>query len=202
MGGINIPSDSFLQKLRTQCTKFGAVLVLDEVQSGYGRSGKFFAHQHSNIKADMITIAKGMGNGFPIGGVLISPEFKAKHSLLGTTFGGNYLACAAGIAVLDVIKEEKLIENASDIGNYLMNSIREFDNVKEVRGLGLMIGVEFDFPIAGIRSKLLHEYKIFTGSSSNKNTLRILPGLNLKRKEADLFLEAFEAVLAAEEVKQ
>ncbi len=202
VGGVNVPTDSFLQKLSALCKKSGAILILDEVQSGYARSGKFFAHQYSGIKPDLITIAKGMGNGFPVAGVLISPLFQAKHSMLGTTFGGNYLACAAAIAVLDIIKEENLIANALETGNYLMNELKKFEAVKEVRGLGLMIGVEFGFPSAPIRNKLLHEYKVFTGASSNKNTLRILPALNLKKAEADIFLEAFQKTLVQEIVNQ
>ena len=202
VGGVNVPTNSFLQKLSALCKKTGAILILDEVQSGYARSGKFFAHQYSGIKPDLITIAKGMGNGFPVAGVLISPLFQAKHSMLGTTFGGNYLACAAAIAVLDVIKEENLIANALETGNYLMDELKKFEIVKEVRGLGLMIGVEFGFPSAPIRNKLLLEYKVFTGASSNKNTLRILPALNLKKADVDIFLEAFQKVVAQEAVNQ
>jgi len=202
VGGVNVPTDSFLQKISALCRKTGTILILDEVQSGYARSGKFFAHQYSAIKPDLITIAKGMGNGFPVAGVLINPLFQARHSLLGTTFGGNYLACAAAIAVLDVIKEENLLANALETGNYLMNELKKFEAVKEVRGLGLMIGVEFGILSAPIRNKLLHEYKVFTGASSNKNTLRILPALNLKRAEADIFLEAFQKSLVQEVVNQ
>ncbi len=200
VGGVNIPEKSFLHKLNELCKKNGIILILDEVQSGYGRSGKFFAHQHHEIKADIITIAKGMGNGFPVAGVLINPEIKAKHGMLGTTFGGNYLACAAAIAVLEIIKNEHLISNANVIGNYIVTEIRKHKLVKEVRGLGLMIGVEFDFPSAEIRNKLLFDHKIFTGSSSNKNTIRILPALNLKLEEADLFLTAFKSCL--EDIKK
>ena len=195
VGGIQIPTNSFLQKIRELCNANGIVLILDEVQSGYGRSGRFFAHQHSGIKADIISIAKGMGNGFPVAGILISPEFKAKHGLLGTTFGGNYLASAAALSVLETIENEQLIQNSELVGNYLMAALRQFSELKEVRGLGLMIGIEFNYPIDQIRKKLLFEYKIFTGSSSNKNVIRLLPALNLTIKEADIFLDAFAKVL-------
>ena len=196
VGGVKIPSASFLQKLRAFCTQHDIVLILDEIQSGYGRSGKFFAHQHAGIEADIITMAKGMGNGFPVGGLLLHPKFLAKHGQLGTTFGGNYLACAAANAVLEVIAQEDLVNQAATMGNYLMQQLRTLEGIKEVRGLGLMIGVELDFPVAEIRKTLLQEHRMFTGSSSDKNTLRILPALNLKKAEADLFLEAFAHVLA------
>jgi acetylornithine/N-succinyldiaminopimelate aminotransferase len=201
VGGVQIPSTPFLKKIEELCKKYNAVLILDEVQSGYGRSGKFFAHQHSGIKPDLITVAKGMGNGFPIAGVLISPDFKAVHGMLGTTFGGNHLACAAGIAVLDVIKEENLLTNAENIGNYLMTELKKVSGVKEVRGLGLMIGVELEIPCAAVRSALLDDHKIFTGSSSDKNTMRILPALNITKEEADLFLNAFKSVMSKMLVK-
>jgi acetylornithine aminotransferase len=176
-------------------------MILDEVQSGYGRSGKFFAHQHANVKPDLITIAKGMGNGFPIAGVLIHPKFKAVHGMLGTTFGGNHVACAAGIAVLDVIKDEHLLENSTTIGKYLSDSLKKISGVKEVRGYGLMIGVELEIPCAEVRNALLQEHRIFTGSSSDKNTIRILPALNIKKGEADAFLSAFKSVMSKTLVK-
>jgi acetylornithine/N-succinyldiaminopimelate aminotransferase len=201
VGGVQIPSTPFLKKIEELCKKFKAVLILDEVQSGYGRSGKFFAHQYSGVKADLITVAKGMGNGFPIAGVLISPEFKAVHGMLGTTFGGNHLACAAGIAVLDVIKDENLLSNSENIGNYLMTELKKVSGVKEIRGLGLMIGVELEIPCAGVRNSLLDDHKIFTGSSSDKNTMRILPALNITKEEADLFLKAFKSVMSKMLVK-
>lgn len=201
VGGVNIPTDSFLQKLKSSCEKLGALLILDEIQSGYGRSGKFFAHQYSDIQPDLITVAKGMGNGFPIAGVLIHPKLKAKHGMLGTTFGGSYLACAAGIAVLDVIKKEALIQNAFEMGSYLMEELKKLDGIKEVRGLGLMIGIELEFPCSQIRNELLFEHKIFTGSSSDKNTLRVLPSLAIQKKELDQFLEAFKIVLSKQLVK-
>ncbi|HLP21552.1 MAG TPA: aminotransferase class III-fold pyridoxal phosphate-dependent enzyme, partial [Chitinophagales bacterium] len=165
------------------------------IQSGYGRSGKFFAHQYSGVKPDLITVAKGMGNGFPVGGVLISPIFKAKHGLLGTTFGGNYLACAASIAVLDIIKAEGLMENALKLGNYLMEQVKGLQGIKEVRGLGMMIGIELDMPAAPVRSELLYKHKMFTGSASGKNTIRILPPLTITKTEIDTFLEAFQITL-------
>lgn len=195
VGGVQVPNVDFLKLLRELCTQHGAILILDEIQSGYGRSGCFFAHQYAGIKPDLITVAKGMGNGFPVAGVLISPLFEAKHGLLGTTFGGNYLACAAAIAVLDVIKQENLIDNARTIGNYLLEQLKNFSEIKEVRGMGLMIGVEMHEPIAALRNKLLKEHKIFTGTSSNKNTLRILPPLTITKVEADYFLTAFAASL-------
>jgi acetylornithine aminotransferase len=205
-------------------------MILDEIQSGYGRSGKFFAHQYAGVRPDVITIAKGMGNGFPIAGVLISPEIKPKHGMLGTTFGGNHLACAAGIAVLDVMKQEKLVENAVAIGTYIMASLRGLNGyasseglnrsnpliggiawpqpsaqgvpvasrndgsteaIKEIRALGLMIGIELNLPSVELRNELLNAHKIFTGSASNKNVLRILPALNITKQEADIFINAF-----------
>ena len=200
-GGVHIPTVTFLKKLQSSCEKFGSLLILDEIQSGYGRSGKFFAHQYSNIQPDIITIAKGMGNGFPVAGVLIHPKIKAKHGMLGTTFGGSYLACASGIAVLDVIKKETLVQNASEMGSYLMEELKKLDGIKEVRGLGLMIGIELEFPCAQIRNELLFEHKIFTGSSSDKNTLRILPSLAIQKKELDQFLQAFKYIISKSKVK-
>ncbi len=194
VGGIQIPEDNFLKQLRKECTETGTVLILDEIQSGYGRSGKFFAHQYAGIKPDIITIAKGMGNGFPIGGVLISPMFKAVHGMLGTTFGGSHLACTAGIAVLDVMKDENLVENAAEIGAYLMEKLREIPGIKDVRGRGLMIGIEMDYPVGELRKKLLFEQKVFTGASGT-NIIRLLPPLTMTKKEADLFLERFSVNL-------
>ena len=194
IGGIRVPEPEFMIGLRDLCTQYGAVLILDEIQSGYGRSGKFFAFQYTGIKPDLITVAKGMGNGFPIGGVLISSEFEAKSGMLGTTFGGNYLACAAGIAVLDVIKSQKLIANAEESGNFLIAELKKIDAVKEVRGLGLMIGVEFDFNISDLRKKLLYEKKIFTGVSGT-NILRLLPPLILRKEHAVMFLDKLKESL-------
>ena len=193
VGGVNIPDADFLQLLRAQCDLYGSVLILDEIQSGYGRTGKFFAHQHAHVKADIITVAKGMGNGFPIGGVLISPDFKPKYGMLGTTFGGAYLACAAGIAVLDVIKQEQLIENATAMGNYLVESLQGIEGIKEIRSVGLMTGIELNFAADSIRKKLLLKHHMFTGSASNKNTLRILPSLTVSKVEIDLFVNALQS---------
>ncbi|MGZ3862336.1 MAG: aspartate aminotransferase family protein [Bacteroidia bacterium] len=195
VGGIQVPTTSFLKKLEAHCKKTKTLLILDEIQSGYGRTGNFFAHQHSGIKPDMITTAKGMGNGFPIGGVLISPEIKAKYGLLGTTFGGNHLACAAAISVLDVINNESLLSNTKNMGEYLITKLKTMEGVKEVRGTGLMIGIDTEFNSAEIRKELLFGYKIFTGYSSSTKTIRLLPALNITKQEADIFLKAFTKVL-------
>ncbi|GAB3929337.1 aspartate aminotransferase family protein [Larkinella terrae] len=189
VGGIQVATNEFLQALRQKCDETGAILILDGVQCGYGRSGKFFSHQFSGITPDLITMAKGMGNGFPIGGVLISPKFKATYGLLGTTFGGNHLACTAGIAVLDIMQEENLIENAAEIGDYIMDGVRQIGGYKDLRGRGLMIGIEYDFPVETLRNTLLFEHHIFTGVAG-KNTIRLLPSLALGRAEVDVFLEA------------
>ncbi|OJV21036.1 MAG: aspartate aminotransferase family protein [Dyadobacter sp. 50-39] len=191
VGGINVCTDEFLQTLRRKCDETGAVLILDSVQCGYGRTGKFFSHQFSGITPDIMSMAKGMGNGFPIGGILISPKFKASYGLLGTTFGGNHLACAAGVAVLDIMKDENLIANAAEIGDYLFEGIRSIGGYKELRGRGLMIGIEYDFPVKELRNKLLFEHKMFTGVAG-ANTIRLLPSLALGKTEADLFLEALK----------
>lgn len=195
IGGIHVPDKEFLQKLSIACKQNSTILILDEIQSGYGRSGKFFAHQYADIRPDLITIAKGMGNGFPIGGLLISPDFKASHGQLGTTFGGSHLACAAAVAVLDVIKAENLVENARKIGDYLLEELRKIEGIKEVRGLGLMIGIEFDNPVSLIRKNLLFDKKIFTGVSGG-NIIRLLPPLCLSKQDAMLFLKKFKEVLA------
>ncbi|QKZ14427.1 aspartate aminotransferase family protein [Spirosoma sp. KUDC1026] len=189
VGGIQVASDEFLRAIRKRCDETGAVLILDEVQCGYGRAGKFFAYQFSGIEADIISMAKGMGNGFPIGGILISPKFKASYGLLGTTFGGNHLACTAGIAVLDIMKEEGLIENAVRVGDYLLDGIRQIGGYKELRGRGLIIGIEYEFPVDSLRKTLLFDHKQFTGVAG-KHTIRLLPSLALGTDEADLFLEA------------
>lgn len=188
VGGIQVPTPAFMQALRQACDETGTVLILDEIQSGYGRSGKFFAHQHCGIRPDLITVAKGIGNGFPMAGVLISPKFAPVYGQLGTTFGGNHLACAAAIAVLDVIKEEHLVENAARVGSFLLNELKGFRGIKEVRGEGLMIGLEFEEPIKELRSKLLFEQKVFTGVSGT-NVIRLLPPLCLSMDEASDFLE-------------
>lgn len=194
VGGIKVPTTEFMQALRQACTESGTVLILDEIQSGYGRSGKFFAHQHAGIKADMITVAKGIANGFPMGGVLISLEFKPVYGMLGTTFGGNHLACAAALAVIDVMEQENLIENASKVGTYLLEELKGLPQIKEVRGEGLMIGMEFDDSIKEIRTRLLKEQKVFTGVSGT-NVIRLLPPLCLSMTEATEFLSRFKAVL-------
>ncbi len=194
IGGCRVPDAAFLEAASELCKNYEAVLILDEIQSGYGRSGKFFAYQYAGIQPDVVTVAKGMGNGFPIGGVLISPKFKPWHGMLGTTFGGNYLACAAGIAVLDIMKKEQLVDNAFNVGSYLISKLSKMEQIKEVRGKGLMIGLEFDFPIAPIRKKLLFEEKIFTGVTGT-HVIRILPPLTLTIEQADHFLKALGRVL-------
>ncbi len=196
VGGIQVASEAFLKAAREICDKTGALLILDSVQCGYGRSGKFFSHQFANIHPDLITTAKGMGNGFPIGGVLISPKFQAKFGMLGTTFGGNHLACAAAVAVLDVMKNENLIENAATIGDYLMTNLQSINGIKELRGRGLMIGIEFEQPVDAIRDALLFEHHIFCGYAG-KNTLRLLPSLALAQTECDRFFEALQKVIKA-----
>ena len=193
IGGVHVPDPEFLEGLEVLCQKYGALLILDEIQSGYGRSGQFFAFQYTHVKPDIITIAKGMGNGFPVGGVLIKPELEPWPGMLGTTFGGNYLACAASLVVLEIIDEEKLVENAATIGKYLIEKLSAFDEIKEIRGKGLMIGMEFDGPVKEIRTSLLFEEKIFTGVSGI-NTIRLLPSLNLSIEQADLFLEKLKKV--------
>lgn len=189
VGGINLVSDAFFKLLRKRCDETGTLLILDEVQSGYGRSGKFFAHQYANIQPDFITMAKGMGNGFPVAGVLISPKIKSWIGELGTTFGGNYLACAAAIAVLEVIENEKLMGNTVKAGNHLMKGLRGFPALQNIRGKGLMIGFDLPDELTDLRKKLLFEHKIFTGASGT-NTIRLLPSLALTIRQADEFLEA------------
>lgn len=189
VGGIQLPDASFLQLLAKKCKEAGALLILDEVQSGYGRTGKFFAHQFSEIKPDLITTAKGMGNGFPVGGVLIGPTIKPWSGMLGTTFGGNYLACAASLAVLDVIENEQLVKNAESLGSYWMEKLKEFSPITQVRGRGLMIGFDLNDSFSGLRKDLLFKHKIFTGEAK-PNTVRLLPSLALKKEEADILLHA------------
>ncbi len=194
VGGIKLPSDEFLQAVRQACDEQNTVLILDEIQSGYGRSGRFFAHQYSGIRPDIITVAKGIGNGFPMGGVLISPKFTPVYGQLGTTFGGNHLACSAALAVLDVMEEERLIENAERVGNYLLEELKKFTQIKEVRGRGLMIGMEFAEPIKEIRLRLLKEQHVFTGVSGT-HVIRLLPPLCLSMAEAEEFLKRFKVAL-------
>lgn len=198
VGGIQVPTDDFLQELRSLCTKYQAVLIIDEIQSGYGRSGKFFAHQYAGIRPDMITVAKGIANGFPMGAVLISPIFKPIYGMLGTTFGGNHLACAAAIAVLDIMHDEGLVANAEKVGSYLLEELHRLPGIKEIRGRGLMIGIEFEEPIKEIRSKLLFEQKVFTGVAGT-NTIRLLPPLCLSMAEAAEFISRFRQVLGVNE---
>ena len=193
VGGIQLPTTEFMKAIRQTCDESNTVMILDEIQSGYGRSGKFFAHQYNDVRPDMITVAKGIGNGFPMAGVLISPKFTPVYGQLGTTFGGNHLACAAAIAVLDVMKAENLIENAAKVGTHLLEELKGFKGIKEVRGRGLMIGMEFEEPIKELRQKLLFEEKVFTGVSGT-NVIRLLPPLCLSMNEADEFLNRLHHV--------
>ena len=193
VSGIHCPTDEFLRGLRAAATETGTQLVLDEIQSGYGRTGRFFAHQHAGIRPDLITTAKGMGNGFPIGGVLIAPHFEARPGLLGTTFGGSHLACAAAIAVLEVIERDALVENAAEIGDYLLAELHKIGGLKKVRGRGLMIGIEIDGSGPELRKKLLFDKHIFTGGAG-ASTVRLLPALCLTKEMADRFLTAFDKV--------
>jgi acetylornithine/N-succinyldiaminopimelate aminotransferase len=195
IGGINLPAPGFLNDLETLCKHHGALLILDEIQSGYGRSGKFFAHQYENVKPDIITTAKGMGNGFPIGGVLIHPDIKPWSGMLGTTFGGNHLACAAAIAVLDVMESENLIGNAAHTGEFLMQQLSTVSDKLSIRGRGLMIGLEFSQPVKDIRGKLLNQFHIFTGFSGS-NIIRLLPPLSLTIDEAFYFVNSMKSVLS------
>ncbi len=195
VAGIVVPEDDFLVKLRALCDQYNTPLILDEVQSGFGRTGHFFAHQHSGIKADIIPIAKGMGNGFPVGCILIHPKFNAWKGMLGTTFGGNHLACKATLAVLDVLKEENLVQKARELGVYCRERAKRFLIEDAITGRGLMIGLNLGKPIAEIRKKLIFDYRIFTGSSKNPNVIRILPPLNIKREELDRFFDALEKEL-------
>ncbi|WP_286008151.1 aspartate aminotransferase family protein [Barnesiella viscericola] len=195
VGGIQIPEVQFLQELREACSRHHVVLILDEVQSGYGRTGKFFAHQYAGIRPDLITVAKGMGNGFPIGGVLISPQFTPVYGMLGTTFGGNHLACTAACAVLDVMRDEHLVDNAARVGQYLIDRLREIPQIKEVRGKGLMIGLEFDQPVKELRNRLLFEQHVFTGASGT-HVIRLLPPLSLSQEQADCFIGKLKNILS------
>ncbi|MVZ65970.1 aminotransferase class III-fold pyridoxal phosphate-dependent enzyme [Sphingobacterium sp. DK4209] len=196
VGGIREASISFLKTIRSLCDTYGAVYIADSVQCGYGRTGSFYSHDYAGVEADVYSMAKGMGNGFPIGGIAIAPKFKASYGLLGTTFGGNHLACAAAVAVLDVIKQDKLIENAENVGNYLIDELKKFDKVLEVRGRGLMIGIELPEELSQVKKELLSINKIFTGEAK-PNVIRILPALNINKEIADRFLTAFEERLKA-----
>lgn len=195
IGGIHIPKPAFLKEIRALCDEHDAVFICDEIQSGYGRTGRFFAHQHAGVEPDIITVAKGMGNGFPIAGTLFSPVFKAWHGQLGTTYGGNHLACAAGLAVLEILEEEQLMENAVHMGNQLKSGLEDLPLITDVRGLGLMIGIECSMPIKPIRSHLIHEKHILTGVSSNPNVLRLLPPLTISKQEAAHFITEFKNTL-------
>lgn len=198
VGGLDQGTTNFFIGLEKLCQQYAAVLILDEVQSGYGRSGKFFAFQHHDIRPGIITVAKGMGNGFPIGGILISPDFEAVSGMLGTTFGGNHLACAAGLAVLEIIEKEQLLQNVEKISNYFIEKAQQIPQVKNIKGRGLMLGLEFDFEVAALRKRLILEGHIFTGSANNKKLLRILPPLTVKRQHIDAFFEVLQRFLQPE----
>ena len=194
VGGINVATNSFLQKIRSLCDQYNAVFIADSVQCGYGRSGKFYAHDFSGVNADIYTMAKGMGNGFPIGAISIAPKIQPKHFMLGTTFGGNHLACAAALAVLEVMEEEDLLNNAAEMGDYLIAAVNKLPAIKEVRGKGLMIGIELPEEFKMVKRNLLFNHKIFTGEAK-PNVIRLLPALNISKVEADIFLAALEKEL-------
>lgn len=194
VGGIHIPSDDFLRVVREQCDATGTVMILDEIQSGYGRTGRFFAHQYSGVRPDIITVAKGIATGFPMGAVLISPKFKPVYGQLGTTFGGNHLACATAIAVLKAIVSENLVENAANVGAHLLAELKKIPGIKEVRGIGLMIGIEMDYPVKELRLRLIKEQHMFTGAAGT-NIIRLLPPLTLSVEQADEFIKRFKAAL-------
>jgi acetylornithine/N-succinyldiaminopimelate aminotransferase len=192
VGGINIADDSFLKKIRSLCTAHNAIFIADSVQCGYGRTGSFFAHDHAGVQADIYSMAKGMGNGFPVAGVLIAPFLQPRHGMLGTTFGGNHLACAAALAVLEIIEEEKLMDNAKSTGEFLISRLKKIDCLNNIRGKGLMIGLDPDTSLKDLRKNLLYNQQVFTGESK-PNTIRLLPSLALRKKEAEEFLESLEA---------
>lgn len=195
VGGLDEGTPKFFQELEELCNANDIILIVDEIQSGYGRSGQFFAHQHHGIKPDIVTMAKGMGNGFPIGGLLISPKFKASFGLLGTTFGGNHLACASALAVLEIIEEEAVLENVKKQSDYFIQAVSQIPQVKKIKGKGLMLGLEFDFDVAELRKKLVYEQFIFTGNASQKNLLRILPPLLITKTEIDKFVAGLKNAL-------
>jgi len=190
VGGIKEASKSFLQKIRSLCDQYNAVYIADSVQCGYGRTGLFYSHDYAGVEADVYTMAKGMGNGFPIAGIAIAPKFKPWHGELGTTFGGNHLACAAGLAVLEVMDQDNLMKNAEEVGNYLIEELKKFEQITEVRGRGLMIGIELPEELAHVKKELLFKHFIFTGEAK-PNVIRLLPALNLSKAQADEFLSAF-----------
>lgn len=194
VGGIHVASDSFLRKIRQLCDAQGAVFIADSVQCGYGRSGQFFSHDYSGVQADIYSMAKGMGNGFPVGGILIAPHIQSRHFLLGTTFGGNHLACAAALAVLEIIQEDQLMHHAARIGNYLIDELKRMPVITEVRGRGLMIGIELPDSHASVKKQLFETYRIFTGEAK-PNVIRLLPALNLSMSDADLFLQSLKDAL-------
>ncbi len=195
VGGINVASDSFLQKIRSLCDEYNAVYIADSVQCGYGRSGIFYAHDHSGVQADIYTMAKGMGNGFPVAGISIAPKIQPKYFMLGTTFGGNHLSCAAALAVLEIIEQDDLMNNAKMVGDYLINELKQLPKIKEVRGRGLMIGIELPEELKEVKKNLLFKHKIFTGEAK-PNVIRLLPALNITKVEADIFLEAIKIELS------
>ncbi|WP_432709939.1 aspartate aminotransferase family protein [Pedobacter sp.] len=194
VGGIKEASIPFLQKIRSLCDEYNAVYIADSVQCGYGRTGQFFSHDYAGVSADVYTMAKGMGNGFPIGGVVIAPKFKPWFGMLGTTFGGNHLACAAALAVLEVMEQDNLLSNAAEVGNYLITELKKIEGIKEVRGRGLMIGIELPESLSNVKKDLLFKYHIFTGEAK-PNVIRLLPALNLTKAQADQFLENFKLAL-------
>jgi acetylornithine/N-succinyldiaminopimelate aminotransferase len=194
VGGINIATESFLKLIRTLCDQYKVVMIADEVQCGYGRSGKFFCTDHAGINADIYTMAKGMGNGFPIGGILIAPHIPAKHGMLGTTFGGNHLACAAALGVLEVIEQEDLIEKAKQRGQYLLNSLKKVDGIENIRGMGLMIGFDVPEELKDLRKNLLQQHNVFTGEAK-PNVIRLLPALSITRKQMDEFIEVLQEAI-------
>jgi acetylornithine/N-succinyldiaminopimelate aminotransferase len=195
IAGIHIPSKELMEKIAELCSQNNVFFIADEIQSGYARSGKFFAHQYFEVKPDLITVAKGMANGFPIGGVLISSKIPAKHKMLGTTFGGNHLACVSAIAVLEIIENENLIETSFQKGEYLIQKLKEIPQVREIRGKGLLIGIDFEIPSSQIAKKLREEFKIFVGSASNPLTMRLLPPLTISYPEMDYFISSLQSVL-------
>ena len=196
VGGLDEPTTEFFQKVASLCKENGVFLIADEVQCGFGRSGKFFGFQHHDIQPDIISIAKGMGNGFPVGGILIHESINAKFGMLGTTFGGNHLACVATLAVLEVLEQENLIQNAEELGLYFNEKAKEIPQVKRVKGRGLMLGLEFDFQVADLRKKLIYDHHLFTGGAKDKTVLRILPALNITKQDLDIFFKALKTALA------
>lgn len=195
VGGLDESSTEFYKTVEQLCKQFGTLLIADEVQSGFGRTGDFFAFHKHGIEPDIISMAKGMGNGFPVGGILIHPKIKASFGLLGTTFGGNHLACTAALAVIETIQQEKLLDNVEEISTYFIHKVSQISEIKKVKGRGLMLGLEFDFPIAELRKELIYKYHIFTGSSKNPNLLRILPSLTVQKEHVDVFINALTKAL-------